>query len=137
MFLFDFSHRSVKVSPEVRVISMLSRDGHSFLLTRAVREPCCNAAQVILHTGDMRWHPRMGQHPALRGRRIDLLFMDTTYGLPKHVHPPQVQRTISSSVFPKNQISSLHLAAITHVGPVFDGLPARPNSATHCVGFRS
>ena len=33
MFLFDFSHRSVKVSPEVRVLSMLSRDGHCLFLT--------------------------------------------------------------------------------------------------------
>ncbi|KAK9826872.1 hypothetical protein WJX81_002566 [Elliptochloris bilobata] len=60
MFFFDFSHRTAKVSPE-----------------------------AILHTGDMRWHARMGQHPALCGRRIDLLLMDTTYGAPKHVHPPQ------------------------------------------------
>lgn len=70
---------------------------------------------MILHTGDMRWHPRMGQHPALRGRRIDLLFMDTTYGLPKHVHPPQVQISLSSSVSPKKQISRWHLAAAVHV----------------------
>ena len=70
---------------------------------------------MILHTGDMRWHPHMGQHPALRGRRIDLLFMDTTYGLPKHVHPPQVQIITSSLVLPKKQTSSWHLAAAVHV----------------------
>lgn len=46
---------------------------------------------MILHTGDMRWQPSMAQHPALRGQHIDLLFMDTTYGSPKHVHPPQAR----------------------------------------------
>jgi len=45
----------------------------------------------MLHTGDMRWQPSMGAHPALRGQHIDLLFMDTTYGSPKHVHPPQAR----------------------------------------------
>ncbi len=45
----------------------------------------------MLHTGDMRWQPSMGEHPALRGQHIDLLFMDTTYGSPKHVHPPQAR----------------------------------------------
>ena len=47
--------------------------------------------QNILHTGDMRWHPRMGRHPALRARRIDLLFLDTTYASPQHVFPSQVR----------------------------------------------
>ena len=46
--------------------------------------------QVILHTGDMRWHPRMGKHPALAKQRIDQLFLDTTYASPKHTFPSQV-----------------------------------------------
>ena len=47
--------------------------------------------QNILHTGDMRWHARMARHPALRARRIDLLFLDTTYASPQHVFPSQVR----------------------------------------------
>jgi DNA cross-link repair 1A protein len=47
-------------------------------------------AQTILHTGDLRWHPRMANHPALRGTRIDILFLDTTYCLPKFTFPTQV-----------------------------------------------
>ena len=46
--------------------------------------------QVILHTGDMRWQHSMAGHPALRQLSVDLLYMDTTYAAPKHVHPPQV-----------------------------------------------
>ena len=46
--------------------------------------------QVILHTGDMRWHPRMGKHPALAKQRVDQLFLDTTYASPKHTFPSQV-----------------------------------------------
>ena len=32
----------------------------------------------------------MASHPALRRLRVDLLYLDTTYAAPKHVHPPQV-----------------------------------------------
>lgn len=45
--------------------------------------------QVILHTGDMRWHARIGRHPALANQRIDMLFLDTTYASPKYVFPCQ------------------------------------------------
>ena len=31
----------------------------------------------------------MAEHPALKGQRIDLLFLDTTYAKPNHTHPPQ------------------------------------------------
>ena len=45
---------------------------------------------MILHTGDMRWQPRLAEHPARRACKIELLYMDTTYCLPKHVFPSQV-----------------------------------------------
>lgn len=57
---------------------------------------CCG--QVILHTGDMRWHPRMGRHPALKNQRIDMLFLDTTYASPKHVFPCQVSCPLPSVI---------------------------------------
>ena len=45
--------------------------------------------QTILHTGDMRWQSWMQQHPALASCQVDLLYMDTTYCLPKHTFPSQ------------------------------------------------
>lgn len=38
-----------------------------------------SGGQVVLHTGDMRWHDAMAAHPALSGARIDVLMLDTTY----------------------------------------------------------
>ena len=49
----------------------------------------CHALQVILHTGDMRWQPRLAEHSALKACKVELLYMDTTYCLPKHVFPSQ------------------------------------------------
>ena len=48
--------------------------------------------QLILHTGDLRWHAGMAEHPAIKGQPLDVLYLDTTYCLPKHVHPHQVGR---------------------------------------------
>ena len=50
----------------------------------------CPVLQIILHTGDMRWQPRLAEHPALKACNVELLYMDTTYCLPKHVFPSQV-----------------------------------------------
>lgn len=55
----------------------------------SVNGVCCGL-QVILHTGDMRWQPRLAEHPALKACKVELLYMDTTYCLPKHVFPSQV-----------------------------------------------
>lgn len=46
--------------------------------------------QMLLHTGDMRWQPRLADHPALKACKVDVLYMDTTYCSPKHVFPSQV-----------------------------------------------
>lgn len=44
--------------------------------------------RVHLHTGDMRYHPRMKDYPLLKkfasDRSIDLVYLDTTYSHPKH-----------------------------------------------------
>lgn len=50
----------------------------------------CSVLQIILHTGDMRWQPRLAEHPALKACKVEVLYMDTTYCLPKHVFPSQV-----------------------------------------------
>ena len=72
----------------------LSTDGAAVRVQQVL---CCALApylgfraQNILHTGDMRWHPRMGKHPALAKQRVDQLFLDTTYASPKHTFPSQV-----------------------------------------------
>lgn len=56
-------------------------------------EDCC-PVQTILHTGDMRWQSWMQQHPALASCQVDLLYMDTTYCLPKHTFPSQVSAAV-------------------------------------------
>jgi hypothetical protein len=50
----------------------------------------CQGFTRILHCGDMRWQPAMAQHPALAGQPLDVLYLDTTYAAPRHLHPPQV-----------------------------------------------
>jgi len=46
-----------------------------------------------LHTGDMRYHPRFQSYPllqrAVQQRKIDLVYLDTTYCHPKHNFSPQ------------------------------------------------
>lgn len=44
-----------------------------------------------LHTGDMRYHPRMKDYPALQAAKIDRIYLDTTYAHPKHQFQPQSQ----------------------------------------------
>ncbi|KAJ8094486.1 DNA cross-link repair protein PSO2/SNM1 [Marasmius tenuissimus] len=42
-----------------------------------------------LHCGDFRASPRHVFHPAVRGRKIDHVYLDTTYLDPKYTFPPQ------------------------------------------------
>jgi hypothetical protein len=46
-----------------------------------------------LHTGDMRYHEKMKTYPLLQeavlNRKVDLVYLDTTYGHPKHDFVPQ------------------------------------------------
>lgn len=49
------------------------------------------AAATYVHTGDFRFHPRMLRCEQLRAfGNPTALFLDTTYGNPKHAFPPQV-----------------------------------------------
>jgi Predicted exonuclease of the beta-lactamase fold involved in RNA processing len=49
----------------------------------------CLSYEYHLHTGDMRFHPKFKLYPLLREavaqRRLDVLYLDTTYAHPKHV----------------------------------------------------
>lgn len=67
-----------------------------------------------LHTGDMRFHTKMKEYPLLKdvikNRKLDLVYLDTTYGHPKHNFMPQEEaiNTITArvedelSLFPKH-----------------------------------
>ena len=48
---------------------------------------------VHVHTGDMRYHPKMQAYPVLNqgsiNRKIDTVLLDTTYSDPKHDFQPQ------------------------------------------------
>jgi len=49
--------------------------------------------RALLHTGDMRYHEKMKSYPRLRDaalqRRMDVVFLDTTYANPRHNFVPQ------------------------------------------------
>ena len=57
-----------------------------------------------LHCGDMRYHDKMKEYPklanAVQHRRLDLVYLDTTYGHPKHDFMPQDEaiETIAATV---------------------------------------
>ncbi|PVG04912.1 DRMBL-domain-containing protein [Serendipita vermifera] len=42
-----------------------------------------------LHCGDFRACPQQAMHPEIRGKRLDLVYLDTTYLDPKYCFPPQ------------------------------------------------
>ena len=42
-----------------------------------------------LHCGDFRACPRQALHPLIRGRKLDTVYLDTTYLNPRYCFPPQ------------------------------------------------
>lgn len=78
-----------------------------------------------LHTGDMRFHPKMKEYPLLKEaaerRLIDLLYLDTTYSHPKHNFCPQsaAVNSIASQVeqlFEERNIPTLVLLSCYSIG---------------------
>ncbi|KAI0794502.1 hypothetical protein C8Q74DRAFT_1249143 [Fomes fomentarius] len=59
----------------------------------AYKSPCVGSAKTFryLHCGDFRACPRHVLHPAVKGKRIDHVYLDTTYLDPKYCFPPQPQ----------------------------------------------
>ncbi|KAI6164690.1 DNA cross-link repair protein pso2/snm1 [Pisolithus thermaeus] len=59
----------------------------------AFRSSSVGSSKVFryLHCGDFRASPRHVLHPAIKGKPIDHIYMDTTYLNPKYVFPPQAQ----------------------------------------------
>ncbi|CAE6398267.1 unnamed protein product [Rhizoctonia solani] len=44
---------------------------------------------TYLHCGDFRACPTHAMHPAIHGRKLDIVYLDTTYLNPKYCFPPQ------------------------------------------------
>ncbi|RPD53376.1 DRMBL-domain-containing protein [Lentinus tigrinus ALCF2SS1-7] len=57
----------------------------------AYKSPFVGSAKVFryLHCGDFRACPQHVLHPAVKGKRIDHVYLDTTYLDPKYCFPPQ------------------------------------------------
>ena len=81
--------------------------------------------KVHLHTGDMRFHPRMKDYPLIKkfaaDRSIDLLYLDTTYPHPKHDFLAQEEAVDSiasqvEEIFQETSKSTLVLLSCYSIG---------------------
>ncbi|KAH9832571.1 DRMBL-domain-containing protein [Rhodofomes roseus] len=59
----------------------------------AYKSPLIGSSRLFryLHCGDFRASPAHVNHPAIKGKRIDHCYLDTTYLDPKYCFPPQPQ----------------------------------------------
>ncbi|KAI5895277.1 DRMBL-domain-containing protein [Schizophyllum commune H4-8] len=59
----------------------------------AFKSPFVGTGRVFryLHCGDFRASPRHVEHPCVKGKKIDHVYLDTTYLDPKYTFPPQPQ----------------------------------------------
>ncbi|KZT07260.1 DRMBL-domain-containing protein [Laetiporus sulphureus 93-53] len=57
------------------------------------KSPFVGSSRIFryLHCGDFRASPQHVMHPAVKGKRIDHVYLDTTYLDPKYCFPPQPQ----------------------------------------------
>lgn len=75
-----------------------------FTATATATDKSSHVYRYHLHTGDMRFHQKFKSYPlikeAVENRRLDILYLDTTYAKPKHTFLPQDEaiRKISSQV---------------------------------------
>ncbi|GAB4818508.1 hypothetical protein N2152v2_005554 [Parachlorella kessleri] len=91
-------------------------------------------AQVFLHTGDMRWHPRLALHPALQANPVHTLILDTTYCAPKWVFPPQEEAVGLIVDLMKREVAA-HPDTLFVVGSYHIGKERAYLGAAHQLGW--
>ncbi|KAI0035352.1 DRMBL-domain-containing protein [Vararia minispora EC-137] len=63
-----------------------------------------------LHCGDFRASPQHVLHPALKGKRIDTVYLDTTYLNPRYTFPSQSQTISACADLAKKLVTGEHVA---------------------------
>lgn len=71
--------------------------------------------QTYLHTGDFRANTALAKHPLLQGRRIDVLYLDTTYCDPQYRFPEQ-QKTLDYIALTSRQVMAKRPSTLIVVG---------------------
>ena len=70
---------------------------------------------MYLHTGDFRASPALAQNPLLGTRRIDVLYLDTTYCNPQYKFPEQ-QKTLDYIALTSKQVLAKRPGTLIVVG---------------------
>ena len=83
----------------------------------------------------MRWQPRLAEHPALKACKVELLYMDTTYCLPKHVFPSQ-DTAIATLVKVMREAHAEERKTLFVVGSYHIGKERAFFGAARALGFR-
>lgn len=79
----------------------------------AYKSPFVGSKRIFryLHCGDFRASPQHVLHPAVRGKRIDTVYLDTTYLDPKYCFPPQSEVISACAELAKRIVSGESLQA--------------------------
>lgn len=84
-----------------------------------------------LHCGDFRASPQHTLHPAVKGKRIDIIYLDTTYLNPRYMFPAQAQVISACAELAKRLVSGQGIAAAEDdKGTVSNWLTLIPKSET-------
>ncbi|KAN0129821.1 DNA repair metallo-beta-lactamase domain containing protein [Lactarius tabidus] len=84
-----------------------------------------------LHCGDFRASPQHTLHPAVKGKRIDIIYLDTTYLNPRYMFPAQAQVISACAELAKRLVSGQGIAAAEDDnGTVSNWLTLIPKSET-------
>ncbi|KAI0287810.1 DRMBL-domain-containing protein [Russula brevipes] len=63
-----------------------------------------------LHCGDFRASPQHTLHPAIKGKRLDIIYLDTTYLSPRYLFPAQAQVISACAELAQRLVSGQGLA---------------------------
>ncbi|KAH9988396.1 DRMBL-domain-containing protein [Russula vinacea] len=79
-----------------------------------------------LHCGDFRASPQHTLHPAIKGKRIDTIYLDTTYLNPRYLFPAQAQVISACAELAKRLVSGQGLAPEDDKGSVSNWITLVP-----------